>query len=78
MWLSVLVAFVGLLTAAYFWGTRKYGWFKARGVAEAPAYFPFGCKQNFQVFTGRLSGIISTEEIYRYEGIAFDNGTNAS
>jgi cytochrome P450 family 6 len=65
MWFNVLLAFVGLVTAAYFWMTRKYGWFKAQGIAEAPSYFPFGCKQNFQMLTGQLSFINSTEEIYR-------------
>ena len=45
MWVNVLLFLVAVATAVYFYLTRNFGWFKARGVYEHEPAFPFGCAE---------------------------------
>ena len=53
MWVNVLLFLVAVATAAYFYITRNFGWFKARGVYEHEPAFPFGCAEANQQLMGK-------------------------
>ena len=64
MWVNVLLFLAAAATAAYFYLTRHFGWFKARGVHEHDAALPFGCPEVNQVFMGQRNFQRVTEPIY--------------
>ena len=53
MWLNILLFFIGVFTFFYWYITKEFGYFKARGVVEAPASFPFGSEPARNMFTGK-------------------------
>ena len=55
MWFELLIIFVGALVGNYFYITRKYGYFKARGIPEVPAHYPFGAYEFWLMLTGKKS-----------------------
>ena len=65
MWVNVLLFLVGLVTAAYFYMTRKFGSFKACGIGEYEPSFPFGSPVTKGVFTGQVNFIRMLEDIYQ-------------
>ena len=55
MWVNVLIFLIAVATAAYFYLTRNFGWFKARGVYEHDPSFPFGNPETNQAMMGRVN-----------------------
>ena len=53
MWVNVLLFLVAVATAVYFYLTRNFGWFRARGVHEHDPAFPFGCAETNQQLVGK-------------------------
>ena len=64
MWVNVLLFVVGLITAAYFYMTRKFGTFKAHGIPEYEPSFPFGSPMTKEMFTGQLNFARMLEKMY--------------
>lgn len=64
MWVNVLLFVVGLITAAYFYMTRKFGTFKAHGIPEYEPSFPFGSPQTKEMFTGQRNFARMLEKMY--------------
>ena len=64
MWVNVLLFVVGLITAAYFYMTRKFGTFKAHGIPEYEPSFPFGSPMTQEMFTGQLNFARMLEKMY--------------
>ena len=52
MWLELFVIFLGALVSHYFYVTRKYGYFKSKGIAEVPSHYPFGVYEFYLMMTG--------------------------
>jgi hypothetical protein len=65
MWFNVLLFLVGGVTFAYFYMTRNFGWFKARGIDEHDPMFLFGCWEMFNLFTGEVNIVRLTDSIYK-------------
>ena len=55
MWVNVLLFLIAVATAAYFYLTRNYGWFKACGVYEHDPSFPFGNPEMNQAMMGKVN-----------------------
>lgn len=53
MWLELGLGLAGLLVWAYLYLTKDYGYFKARGITEDPATFPFGSDVAWKSITGK-------------------------
>ena len=64
MWVNVLLFLVGLVTAAYFYMTRKFGSFKAHGIWEYEPSFPFGSTVTKDIFTGQVNFARMLEKMY--------------
>ena len=64
MWMNVFLFLVAAATAAYFYITRKFGWFKARGVYEHDPAFPFGCHEVNQTMMGKVAFTRSIKPVY--------------
>ena len=64
MWLYIVSAALCLLTYAYVTMTRRYGCFRAKGIKEGPAYFPFGSPHTFKMLTGRKAFALLLDDIY--------------
>ena len=64
MWLNICLLLISLVSFLYFYITRKWGSFKAQGVAEMPNSFPFGSEIARQMFTGKIHGISAASLAY--------------
>ena len=53
MWMNVILLLVAAVTSAYYYMTRRFGWFKARGIEEYDPKFPFGSPNTWELFTGK-------------------------
>ena len=64
MWFYVVAVLACLFTWAYLHMTRHFGCFRAKGVKELPAYFPFGSPHNIKMFLGKKMFSLLLEDIY--------------
>ena len=64
MWMNIVLGLIALLTFAYFWTTRNYGYFSSRGVFEMPASFPFGTFNSWNLFTQKKSFLNGLDDVY--------------
>jgi cytochrome P450 family 9 len=59
--LLLLTSFLGV----YFYITKNYGYFKAKGLAEAPGSFPFGSEHMWKLMTRKISAISMFDEMIK-------------
>lgn len=54
---EILLLLLTLFLGLYFWITKHYGYFKKRGLAEAPGTFPFGSEHMWQMMMRKIPAI---------------------
>ena len=59
-----LILIVGVVTAAYFYFSNKFSYFKNHGVPYEPGSFPLGSANSWKVLSGQMSMLRSTDEIH--------------
>ena len=59
-----LILTVGVVTAAYFYFSKKFSYFKNHGVPYEPGSFPLGSSNSWKVLSGQMSMLRSTDEIH--------------
>ena len=64
MWVNVLFFLGSLVVAAYWYLTRNFGWFRARGIYEHDNAFPMWCPEANQIMMGRVAMQRMLEPIY--------------
>ena len=57
MLVEILLVLLTLFLGVYFWITKNYGYFKAKGLAESPGTFPFGSEHMWKMMMRKESGI---------------------
>jgi len=57
MLVEILLLLLTLFLVVYFWITKHYGYFKKKGLAEAPGTFPFGSEHMWQMMTRKITAI---------------------
>jgi hypothetical protein len=60
MWFYVLVTAAALAAWLYRQGTKNYGYFASRGVAEEAGAFPFGSDTHKRVVQGKVSFVLAS------------------
>jgi hypothetical protein len=65
MWLTVLTIVIGFFGVLYFRMRQQYSYFRSKGIAEDPAYFPLGSNTTWKLLTGRLAFIQMTDAAYK-------------
>jgi hypothetical protein len=73
MWLHILLFVIGLITFSYWYLTKEFGYFKARGICEPPASFPFGSEPAKRIFTGKLSTWTFLNQFLSFVGCDYFN-----
>nr|AIL94149.1 cytochrome P450 CYP3025A1 [Tigriopus japonicus] len=69
MWVELLLAFIGLFLSFYLYMTRKFSFFKGKGIPYMEPTFPFGSSNMFKTFTGQSSFVDMGTLIYqKYPG----------
>ena len=64
MWANVVLFLVGLVAAAYFYMTRKFGMFLAHGIWEYEPSFPFGGPNMRDILTGQTNFTRALQKMY--------------
>lgn len=64
MWLNILIFVAASVSALYFYLTRNFGWFEARGIKEHDPTFPFGSLETKEMFQGRRNFARMLTSIY--------------
>ncbi|TRY80861.1 hypothetical protein TCAL_07803 [Tigriopus californicus] len=64
MWVELILTFIGLFLSLYLYMTRKFNYFKDRGIPYMEPSFPFGSNNMFQTFTGKSSFVEIGDYIY--------------
>lgn len=57
MLVEILLLLLTIFLVLYFWITKHYGYFKKKGLAEAPGTFPFGSEHMWQMMTRKISAL---------------------
>ena len=65
MWFNVLAILIGFIGVAYLWMKQKFSYFRSRGIAEEPGYFPLGGKGTWQMLIGKTAFPKITDHIYK-------------
>jgi hypothetical protein len=65
MWLTVLTIVIGFFGVLYLRMRKQYSYFRSKGIAEDPAYFPLGSNTTWKLLTGRLAFIQMTDAAYK-------------
>ena len=58
MWLEILLLLSSLFLYLYWYVTKHFGYFKARGVAEATPTFPFGSNHMWKLMMRKVMTMI--------------------
>ena len=64
MLINVVLFLVAVLFCAHFYITKKFGWFKARGIHEYEPAFPFGSPNTWELFSGKRGFTRMLDTIY--------------
>nr|AIL94161.1 cytochrome P450 CYP3025A2 [Tigriopus japonicus] len=64
MWVELIIILIGLLFSWYLYMTRKYNYFKAKGIPYMEPCFPFGSNNMYKTFTGQSSFVEMGNPIY--------------
>ena len=65
MLLEAAVLLVVLAGALYLRLTRHHGYFRSRGIPEEPPVFPWGSETHGRMFSGKVSFVTASGEIYQ-------------
>lgn len=63
MLVEVILILLTLFLGVYFYITKHYGYYKAKGLAEAPGSFPFGSEHMWQLMTRKIPATGSFQKI---------------
>lgn len=63
MLVEILLLLLTLFLGVYFWITKHYGYFRKKGLAEAPGTFPFGSEHMWQMMTRKISAVGGFQKI---------------
>ena len=64
MWVNILLFVLGLVIAAYFYMTRKFGTFLAHGIPEYKPCFPWGSEKTKEIFTAQTNFARACQKMY--------------
>ncbi|TRY80860.1 hypothetical protein TCAL_07801 [Tigriopus californicus] len=64
MWVELTLTFIGLCLSLYLYMTRKFNFFKDRGIPYIKPSFPFGSTNMLNTFTGKSSPVEIGDYIY--------------
>lgn len=63
MWIEILLVTLSLLLYLYWYITKDWGYFKARGITEDTPVFPFGSSGLWKLMSGKVSVLNSSDHL---------------